>query len=357
MLVSLIVSLILPLLSHITRQAVACADPPVQPFVYSSFLFCYAFAMCMHSMYADHMSLCHIRIALAFFVLSFIASIFIRVFTPVYFAIAWSVHAFPSSLLWPLGYRLVNVRKRLKTTLVLWSLQANVGDIIGCRYHIFDRPIEQSQYSILISIIGLVFISFAFVSYNIKPRTDAIVSTMPVRKLLFLVVMSTCVKTMTYSASNFMPTLHFHYYLYSIGGIAGTIAAGILADLSLTSTSLTIVSILLLCQTIVGYAENMWYTSWFCIAFGILSSFASTMLSICKCTDVAEMSGQYAKTTALLDSTSTALAAGVQLFAHKYFTLIQIVASSVLLSTYILSCLMSMRIPFHRTQDLYLEYH
>lgn len=144
----MLISIILPFLSHVVRQSVACAHPSVESFVFSSFLFCYAFSMCVHSLYVDRMSLCHIRVALVLFLLTFVASVVIRIHASRYFSIAYSVHALVSSVMWPLGYRLVNSQKRYRISLVVWSLQANVGDLVGCRYQIFENPFQKDVYTI-----------------------------------------------------------------------------------------------------------------------------------------------------------------------------------------------------------------
>jgi len=69
------------------------------------------------------------------------------------------------------------------------------------------------------------------------------------------------------------------------------------------------------------------------IAFGVLTALASTAVSICVCTQLADGTGAYGRTTALLDGVATLVAAAVQVVARQHFRAVQLSAAFTLVLT------------------------
>jgi hypothetical protein len=341
-----IVSLWLPFLSHVGRQAAACAScPPFQPYVLSAFLAAYASSMLVHSTYVDRLSKMGARAAVLLHLLTFAAAVRVHQVRPEYDIVAWCAHATATSLLWPIAFKLINVKRRSRKLLVLWSLQGTAGDMVGCLLHpLFDEP-GQTPSTLLALCLGSLVVMGAVYPNELpppRPYPPAIpIPMLPPRSVwsstarypaLLVLLASVSVKSMTYSASNFMPVLHLHYSLYSAGCIGGTLLSGVLADASSGVGFLVATSLCLLAHAASGWALDLWHETWYSVLFGVASSCASTMLSICICADVADATSAHGRVTAVLDSLATLGAAAVQLAARDHFPTVTVASASVLVS-------------------------
>lgn len=324
-----LLSLVLPFCSHVLRQSVACNNTRIEAIGFTLFLVAYAFSMVVHSCYVDRYMQTVGRIGILGFMTTAVLCVVLNMYAPSYFLVGWVTHAFFSSMFWPIGYALVNDKKRSRTALTVWSLQGNVGDFCGCAYHLFDSPLASTSVAPSCVLLAGLLTSMVLMppkretllqSHERSPAPTRIYGSMSIT-----IVAAASLKTMTYAASNFMPTLQFDYLSYNIGTVLGTLFAGMAADI--WSSSLVLVAILNLATTGGGLAWNLWTDMWFTVSYGIVSAFASTTLSICLCTDLAEKLNFFGKTTALMDGTSTLIAAILQLTAIRNFKLLQLVSS------------------------------
>lgn len=360
----IVVSILLPLLSHIIRQAVSCSNI-MKPYEYTTFMIVYSVSMFMHGLWIDTKSVILIKILLLLFNITFIVSIVVHTFATHMFLVAWSFHAVPASFMWPFAYKLVNEKKRSKTLLVLWSLQGNIGDYLGCFYSIFDVPILYNPMTIVITTVNIITLFMVPIrttdisehNENAESLFDPLFETNRNRRnasfhLLITIFASCCIKTMTYSSSNFLPQLHLKYSSYAIGGIFGTLCSGILADIKISRISLHISSIFLLVFCIFSIHSNyVWSNHYFSALFGCFSAFSSSMLSICICTDIADRTEKHGRTTAIIDSVSTIFAACIQLFMCRpqNFVVVQTISSVLLCIMTMILCILN-RIAYCRMQ-------
>lgn len=347
---AVIVSILLPFFSHVIRQSLACTgDAP--PLTFTVFMMVYSISMCFHSVWIDTCFTIGARSTIMCFSGTFLAAVCTKVFAAEWFIIAWSLHAVASSSMWPIAYRLINLKKRSRTTLVLWSLQGNIGDLCGCLYRAFGALHTEEQYYMTYTTTCLLIVSLlcicacfprttlplvAQVQENRESATEMeVVLLQPYphrrhhRKLLsFTIVSSACIKTITYTASNFMPSLHLNYNMYALGGACGTLAAGVLADLHYTKTALIASSTVLVTSNFIGYFHTvLWTNTLYCINFGVMSSLLSSFLSICVCTHIADITKKYGQSTAIIDGGATIVSAIIQLWTPLYFPTIQCAAS------------------------------
>jgi len=332
-----IVSLWLPFLSHVGRQAAACASsPPFEPYVLSAFLGAYAASMLVHSAYVDAIGKGGARAAVLVQLVTLAAAVRVHQTASEYDAVAWCVHASATSLLWPIAFRLVNVRRRSRTFLVLWSLQGTAGDMVGCVFRsAFDEPDQTPSILLGLCVASLVIMGTVYpddippspLSARPPSRCTSCLEWYPA---LFVLLAASSVKAMTYSASNFMPILQLHYPLYTAGCVLGTILSGVLSDAHRGLGSLLATSACLLAHVASGWAFDLWSRTWYSVVFGVASSGASTMLSICICADVADATSSHGRVTALLDSLATAGAAAAQLAAKDHFAIVTFASSSAL---------------------------
>lgn len=359
----IIVSTLLPLLSHVIRQAVSCSNI-MQPYEYTIFMIVYSVSMLVHGMWIDSASIILIIIILLLFNISFISIILVHTFASRMFLFAWAFHAIPASFMWPFAYKVVNKKKRSRTVLVLWSLQGNVGDFLGCFYSIFYLPIQYNPptyfIAIMISILLLIVLydkHYILEHGNAESLSDNLLETNRRHKksyihLFITILASCCIKTLTYTSSNFLPSLHYKYLSYAIGGIVGTLFSGILADFKVARISLHISSIFVLMFNILGFYHNsIWSNDIFSALFGSFSSFSSSMLSICICTDIADYTKKHGRTTAIIDGFATIVAACIQLLMYnpENFVFIQCISSIIFCITTMILYILN-RIAYCRLQ-------
>lgn len=170
-------SIALPFLSHIARQSYSCSAPS-DATASTSFLVAYALSIIAHgTLWIDEcVDVGWFRLVLVCAGVTFGIAVGVhRIFGPgVWFGVCWTAHAIPSAALWPISFRLVNLstsRKRVdmsnyrrdvrhaqydqyplhhplwRALLVLWSLQGNAGDAVGCvlSSYIFGTPTNGTQ--------------------------------------------------------------------------------------------------------------------------------------------------------------------------------------------------------------------
>ena len=157
---ALLSSIALPLLSHIARQSYACSEP-ADASASTSFLVAYALSILVHGTFwiDECVDVEWFRVAVVSAGATFAIAVGVyRMVGPgVWFVVCWTVHAIPSAALWPISFRLVNSKVKVsgggggcgggggyehvvprqphplwRAALVVWSLQANVGDAVGC---------------------------------------------------------------------------------------------------------------------------------------------------------------------------------------------------------------------------------
>lgn len=323
-------SVALPLISHVARQAVACA-PSAPPPTYAVFLAVYGASLIVHARWVDAHATVGARVALVGFALTLAVCVWAHAAgDDVAFLVAWGAHAVPSAALWPVAYRFVAAHTRSRTLLTLWSLQGTAGDALGCVSGLFDRP----PSALCASALG-AGVALSFVALFARPPTVAdrerLVQRSDRAGLALAVAASACTKVLTYTASDWMPTLGLDYMWYNAGGVAGTLLAGVLSDVSRRLPNLERLTVL--CTSV---ALIILVVRWdradagVAIAFGALASLASTAVSVCVCTQLADGTGAYGRTTALLDGGATLAAAAVQVVARQHFRAVQLSAALAL---------------------------
>jgi len=177
---------------------------------------------------------------------------------------------------------------------------------------------------------------------NVQLTKRAFVST------AFLVVCGACTKTTSYAASNWMPGLELGYWSYALGSVVGTVISAIVVgavDVIASSFSLlwrgssgvATISIViaassaLTCLAITGCIwVRLWCVDEYALAFGIVSAFVSTTLSVCMCAAIGDECGRYGRTTAHADGGATLIAAALQPCARSYFVSTQVGATTAL---------------------------
>lgn len=331
----MILSLVLPFLSHAPRQAVACAFD-VDGTTACGFLVCYALGMLFHSTWVDGSSRAG-RVVVLSVGVTWAVCVALRG-TPA-FVPSWWVHALFSSALWPMAYRMVSHHSG--GVLAVWSLQGNVADALGCAY---GDAIVRAQWVPHVAY-GVVCVASAVA---LRPRSsvstdEPLLATSERERLGPLVLsglVSACCKVMTYSASNWMAVLGMSYWAYVGFGCLGTVCAGAAADVLSSAVAMVLYACCCAVASVVSSSEG-WATA---AVFGWASAGASTVVSICVCTDLARETKRYGRTTALMDGGATLVAAAVQLVVVANYELVQIVASLTLLT---LSTVLAVQLPCH----------
>lgn len=332
---SVVISLLLPFVSHVVRQSMACANVSFQPYVFTCFMMTYAISMGFHAYWMDAHTRRGILIILPFFLLTFVASVILHHVQPTYFVVTWCLHAFASAALWPVAYKYINSVKRSRLCLVIWSLQGSLGDAYGCVYKVFDSPYASSTMTLSIILGVLVALSFILLLHSRTierdvPLIGVALQNPPRRVLCVTILASVCIKTITYTASNWMHSLHLQYLLYNVGNVIGTILSGIISDKSFTEYGLITTTTILLVIGITSYLYEALTQTWVVVLFGTTASCTSTLLSICICTDISDMDRKHGRTTAIIDGVSTFISAFTQLIAREYFVIVQLVSSACL---------------------------
>lgn len=336
----ILLSVSLPILSHITRQSIACfAEFP--PYVFTAFMITYALSLLIHSMWMDKKYLqSGARGSIVLYTLTFAACVFYYRYrqNSFYFAILWSLHAVPSAVFWPAAYRIFNREKRHRLALTIWSLQGNVGDAIGCNFQVMKAIDDKS---IVIAVMCALLVLLCLVSF---PKTEDMQSFFiddhsqghdhyNHYKLFIILCASASIKCVTYSSSNWLPFLHMRYEFYVCFGMIGTVFAGLITEKYKNTSTIFVYSCVMFSF---GIATSflysfLWHNSFFICAFGFVSAFVNTIVSICLCTDLADRTKRYARTTSIIDGGATIVSAIVQLSAPKNFALVQLCSSISLL--------------------------
>ena len=381
--VDYLLSLLLPFLSHVTRQSMACSPASFPPPSFTSFLSTYSVSMLVFSSFP-----CLIfgreRVLLPCLILSFVFTFFLSVLvseSDVLFTVAWAAHAIPSSLFWPLSFHYVHKvvlpdspqsrssRIVRRFHLAMWSLQGDAGDIVGCLYTTAFYPSLSPSYLVPTSLF-LVSVSvsllLAFLSCRrrttLPPLSSSLSSPLSsleqqttrgeeglgqvegrrkgggsflsISSLLLLLVSDTSLKSASYFASNYLPNGKEtgSYLSYNIASICGTIASGVFFSLDSAYASVPLASALLV--TLLGDATKEEAP----VLIGFLVSFCSTTLSICICSDLSSKMGKRWKkegaegrVTSLLDGVGSLVASFVQLIPVRFFLPLQWVCASLLL--------------------------
>lgn len=334
-------SVALPLATHVTRQAMACSEKKFPSYVFTIFLAAYAFAMLAMSVSSG--SRTTLRIAIPAFALTFVAAICSRN-DPTIFAVAWALHALPSATFWPIAFQYVHGMSKNRIHLAAWSLQGNIGDLFGCLYPAFYPSWELPFLMGSLILATLLFACWLAVEIGTDhtsgtlcaARGEALIAAPTARvsrgrvvwsEVGFLVVGTTSLKSATYFASNFMPQLHIGYVWYGVASATGVVLSGVIFELGIPYT-FTCVAASGLVAT--AAANRHLPAPLVATCLGAMSSFCSTMLSICICSDVSERMKHYGKVTAILDGTGSLTAAVVQLVPRDRFFVVQTVLFSML---------------------------
>lgn len=348
---ALILSLLLPFGSHFFRQSVACSDL-ASPDVFSLFMIAYSLSMLLHSTWIECESRSDAKThVLRLCILLLPISFFVSLHFSNFFLLGWSIHSLFSSVMWPLGYRLVNSKKRSKTFLVAWSLQGNLGDLCGCYYHpgrnpLF-HPVAWCVMGVCLLSAGLLPSSTAVSQTLSNPFLPEAGQSNPSLFLAVAVLANSCLKTITYTASNFIPRLGIRYVQYGCGGVVGTLVSGLVVDATRGSTVPVFAASLLVSgwMGVQVLHPNAWGEDWFVIGFGAMASLASSLVSICLCTEISEMSRAFGKTTALLDGFATLPPALLQALVGNEadFSVLQACSSVGFLISATLLCFLNVR--------------
>lgn len=318
-------SLLLPFLSHVTRQYIACEGMSATDAF--AFQLIYGGALLLHSQWVECNSRPIEKAILFLWGTTSIATVTAHAYSRSTFRWVWLTHAVPSAALWPVAFREINREPRSHSFLTLWSLQATAGDILGCVASGVDLTLR-----VVIAVVCGLCLAWAIACCPVEQIVDASVPLLSptsertrLTRLLLLVIASGSLKVVSYSASNWMPTLHLHYYWYAAGTAVGaTLASMVLrvADLRASSICGSIAVTML--------SAAAFYRALFPVvmAFGVALSFTSTLISVCCCALFA--GGRFGWTTAIADGTATVLSAIAQLFVTRYFWMSQLACSCAL---------------------------
>ena len=325
-------SLALPVLSHVTRQSMACASvfPPV---AFTAFLVAYACGMLVLAPLIERRPYAVLRVALPCFAATFCAACVAS--DGLWFLGAWASHALASAALWPVAFQFVHqagVQSRLH--LALWSLQGNVGDFVGCTFAVafFDlRPPWLPFAGLGGGVLVVWLATFAGRDNVVSPLSAVMLleeeETPPDRlrtaQLLLAGISIMALKSASYFANDFLPALEDgHYEAYNLASFAGVALAGLASELRLSYSCTACGAAGMLGIAALPDASER------ALVLGGLQSFCSTMLSICICSDLAGR--RYARTTAYLDAAGTLTAAAVQLVPKQHMYCLQLACSGVL---------------------------
>lgn len=360
---ALVASLLLPTLSHVPRQAKACAPHPSRTAA-TAFLVCYAGAMmAFHG--TRNVTRKHVRWALSAHAVTLMAAVAtLHVATPALSTFAWAVHAVPSAVMWPTAFHLAATRLPFPqssrhtisfshTALSFWSLQGPVADALGCATPLFAGPFawRVGACTVIVATTALCGLVIYPPDRLQGPASSSSSFTLPLVEIsategrrafpssasVALTLASTACKSLTYTTSNWLPSEHGTriYWLVTATGAGGTLVAGVLADFGIPRTALVLSSI-----GLAVVLHHPWPLSEECLAiFGALSACSSTLVSICLCADMAKKDGQFARATALIDGGATLLAAAVQYVASTHFASTMVVSSITMVGTAVLVAL------------------
>ena len=357
-------SLVLPFLSHLTRQSLSCSKIGT-PFLYASFLLTYSISMVCLLPFVDTRGKYTLRIALVMFALTLLLSLQVRHVESLFY-FAWSLHAIPSSLLWPFAFRFIHERSRHRIHLALWSLQGNVGDLVGCIYPLFQMTMDTKWILISTFMISSLLVSFLVARDVIIPEKeeDTLSSPLhsegyheknriPVPILLSLLLANTSLKSYTYFASTFLPSIQSvganGYLLYNASTILGTFLSGVGFHLGVSYTSTCISSIIVILSLMLkGYIPSLPDLIPL-LLFGCFTSLSSTMISICICSELSIRYHKYGKLTSILDSVGSIVSACILLVPEGYFLYLQWVCSTLLFVSTLLLSYLSHRLKLQST--------
>ena len=326
-------SLALPVLTHVTRQSMACAAAFPQ-YAFTGFLATYALTMLALAPLIQARAQLVLRVALPLFAGTFAASVALRARTAAFVA-AWVAHAVPSAVLWPIAFQYVHEQSRSKFHLAVWSLQGNVGDFLGCLYPAFAPAASSLGFVLASALFGGAVVACACAARDVRTDDRLLpIHAPPVSasRTGVLVVATSALKTATYYASDFLPPASVAgtsgYRIYNAASLAGVVGAGVACENNLsyacvwgTATGIGIVS--LMGQEGVGDPHAV------LACLGALHSACSTTLSICICTQVAAAQRSFGRLTSVLDGAGSLVAAGAQLVPKTHLASLQLGCAAV----------------------------
>ena len=391
-------SIVLPLLSHVARQSFACADD--DELASTTFLVFYACALLIHSEWVDDCNdvrWFRIVVFAAGFTFVLSAVVFHTSGLDTTFVICWAVHAIPSAALWPIAFRLVHMGRhpvvRSRRMLVLWSLQANVGDAIGCI--VAEVPFGVQSVSnlsgemtkrwwwwadscasaaawtaavtfVCVSCAALLLPSIlepppppplALPTTTLThvdeeddsgsggargPTSELTQSLLLIRSsssphhsrqaahLRHVALVVVCSACMK-SVTYASSTWMPVLRLGYWPYAAGSVLGTVCAAVFPFSTPTGVGAAALFGLVVSGLcASELWMNVYFSLGFGAIAAFVSTCISVCMCADAADACGQYGRTSARCDGAATLLSAAAQPCARSHFASTQVVSSIVL---------------------------
>lgn len=380
----LLLSLYFPLLSHVTRQSVACSSL-FGPSVFSAFQISYSVSMLLFSAWREMrgtdawLGTKETSLLLLLFSSTFLACVIVHKTgcpSPS-FLVAWVAHSIPSSLLWPLAFQAIHetipkerrgVWRGGSFLLCVWSLQGPVGDLIGCLFHPLFSFVPSTGEGVVLFLSFFLSIPLSNLLFLLvwsrrrgvgldaldASRSEPLVEeqslggggeeTPPPRSercreasllcvsLLLLSLCSSCMKVSTYTSSNWLPASH-DYLPYNVASVVGTLLAGVVSEGGWEKEGVFFTSVLLLMLVSERVTTQDVSTQVWSFLLGLLSSCASTLLSISLCSKGGERGdhNKFFLFTSVVDGVGTLVSAGVQFVAREHFVWIQLVSSSLLL--------------------------
>lgn len=139
-------------------------------------------------------------------------------------------------------------------------------------------------------------------------------------------------KVSTYTSSNWLPASH-DYLPYNVASVVGTLLAGVVSEGGWEKEGVFFTSVLLLMLVSERVTTQDVSTQVWSFLLGLLSSCASTLLSISLCSKGGGRGdhNKFFLFTSVVDGVGTLVSAGVQFVAREHFVWIQLVSSSLLL--------------------------
>lgn len=320
-------SVALPLISHITRQSMACGAL-FQQYAFTSFLCTYSITMLLLSPYVQRNARLILRISAPLFAATFALSVWTR------HPVAWTLHAIPSACFWPIAFAYVHQKRLNRFYLAAWSLSGNVGDLLGCLYPAFHSPSFLSAPFVVPTLCLLIGLAYcAFSAKDVSPPPLPLLPRPPPppfsSSVLFLVLATTSLKSASYFASDFLPYVSkgsSGYLVYNASSVVGTLLAGACFELGAPYLSACLSSFASL--LVLTFLSSPSWPLLCLFGVGCFGSLSSTMVSICLCSDISEKAdGSYGKVTSLVDGAGSLVAACIQLVPKESFFVLQWVCS------------------------------
>lgn len=336
---------------------------------FTSFLACYALCMLAFARCIERDSCKALVATMACFPLTFcLFALGVECdLDPRLVGVFWTLHAVPSSCLWPLAFQMVHTVTHSVPLLVLWSVQGPIGDWVGC--WAVERGGTLGLWACVLSLyvaVALVLLLGELVARRPAAHGSPLVAAMLQEEsdgrrrsdldpetssaalggssrgallceLTCVVVASASLKSATYFASNFAPRMQIGFYEYTWLSVAGTLLCAPLAlwDRLRLSASLATLGM--------GASTALLRGRLAITSLGLFSSMASTLLSICICSDLSVRMQHFAGVTSVLDALGTVVAASLQMVPPGAFGMLQFACSAttcagLLASGLVLTC-------------------